>query len=128
MNTRMGKGIRGLMFATAILNTLGAITFVPAMTAMRASGDLPNDANPLYLWMISLWIFFFGVAYLYLGITGKIEKVFIAVGAAGKLSFFLLLLIYALAGSLPLMAVSAGVADLIVATIFIVWLLRLPRS
>lgn len=123
-NTLMGKGMRRVMLAAAILNTLGAITFIPAFTGLRAQGHLPNDAHPVYLWMIALWIFFFGVAYLYLGITGKVEKVFIAVGAAGKLSFFGLLLGFGLAGKLPMQAASSGIADLIFGTIFTVWLWR----
>ena len=72
--------------------------------------------------MIALWIFFFGVAYLYLGITGRVERVFIAVGAAGKLSFFGLLLGFALAGDLPIQAATSGIADLVFGTIFTVWL------
>jgi hypothetical protein len=120
----MGKKMRRVMLAAAALNTLGAITFIPAMSGLRAQGHLPNDAHPIYLWMISLWIFFFGVAYLYLGITGAVEKVFVAVGAAGKLSFFALLVAYALAGALPGMAIAAGIADFVFGSIFIVWLLR----
>jgi len=111
--TLMGKVMRRLMLAAAVLNILGAITFIPAFTRLRAQGHLPNDAHPVYLWMISLWIFFFGVAYLYLGITGRMEKVFVAVGAAGKLSFFGLLLGFALSGGLPIQAISSGLADLV---------------
>jgi hypothetical protein len=74
-NELMGKGMRRVMLAAALLNTLGAVTFIPAFTGLRAQGHLPNDAHPVYLWMISLWILFFGAAYLYLGITGRVEKV-----------------------------------------------------
>ena len=123
-NELMGKGMRRVMLAAAILNTLGALTFIPAFTGLRAQGHLPNDAHPVYLWMIALWIFFFGIAYLYLGITGRVEKVFIAVGAAGKLSFFGLLLGFALAGDLPIQAATSGIADLVFGTIFTVWLWR----
>jgi hypothetical protein len=121
-NELTGKGMRRVMLAAALLNTLGAVTFIPAFSGLRAQGHLPNDAHPIYLWMIALWIFFFGVAYLYLGITGRVEKVFIAVGAAGKLSFFGLLLGFALAGDLPFQAASSGIADLVFGTIFTVWL------
>lgn len=120
----MGKGMRRLMLAAAVLNTLGAITFIPALTGLRTRGHLPNDAHPVYLWMISLWILFFGAAYLYLGLTGKVEKVFVAVGAAGKLSFFGLLLGFAVAGDLPIQAASSGIADLVFGSVFTVWLWR----
>jgi hypothetical protein len=123
-NELMGKGMRRVMLAAAVLNTLGALTFIPSFTGLRAQGHLPNDAHPVYLWMIALWIFFFGVAYLYLGLTGKVEKVFVAVGAAGKLSFFGLLLGFALAGGLPIQAALSGIGDLIFGTIFTVWLWR----
>jgi hypothetical protein len=123
-NESMGKGMRRVMLAAAILNTLGALTFIPAFTGLRTRGHLPNDAHPVYLWMIALWIFFFGAAYLYLGLTGRVEKVFVAVGAAGKLSFFGLLLGFTLAGDLPLQAATSGVADLVFGTIFTVWLWR----
>lgn len=121
-NNLMGKGMRRVMLAAAVLNTLGAITFIPAMSALRTQSHLPNDAHPVYLWMIALWILFFGVAYLYLGVTGAIEKVFVAVGAAGKLSFFVLLLAYSLSGMLPMMAATAGIGDLIFGSIFTIWL------
>lgn len=120
----MGKGMRRVMLAAAVLNTLGAVTFIPAMSALRAQSHLPNDANPVYLWMIGLWIFFFGAAYLYLGVTGAIEKVFVAVGAAGKLSFFALLLAYSLSEALPMMVATAGIGDLVFGSIFTIWLLR----
>jgi len=118
----MGNGMRRVMLAAAVLNTLGAITFIPAFTGLRVQGHLPNDAHPVYLWMIALWIFFFGVAYLYLGITGRVEKVFIAVGSAAKLSFFGLLLGFALAGDLPIQAATSGIADLVFGSVFTVWL------
>jgi hypothetical protein len=113
--------MRNTLFVSSAVNLLGAITFVPAFRLLRDRSQFP-DAHPLYLWIISIWILAFGAGYLYMALTRRPDKIFIAVGAAGKLSFFVLLLCYSLGGLFPLSTAFSAIVDLILAVIFIGWL------
>lgn len=113
--------MRITLFATALVNLLGAVTFIPQIRTLRDQSQLP-DAHPIYLWTISLWILFFGIGYLWMALTRRPDKIFIAVGAAGKISFFLLLLCFAIAGAFPISTAFSAVVDLIIGIIFIAWL------
>ena len=75
--------MRVAMLVTAVMNMLGAITFLPAAGAMRAMGGLPAESHPLYLASISVFILVFGAAYLWIGLSGKADRQFVAVAAAG---------------------------------------------
>jgi hypothetical protein len=84
-------------------------------------------AHPLYLWILSIWIFGFGACYLSMAITQRHDRTFIAIGAVGKLSFFGLMAVYALMGEISGMAIGAAVGDLVFAMIFVYWLLTSGR-
>ena len=122
MPIRTGKWMRRAFLATAAMNLLGALTFLPSLTIIRETFGLPNQAHPLYLWIISIWIFAFGLCYLWLGITGRRERLFVVIAATGKLSFVALLFGYALAGEIPLLTAFSGLGDLFFGIIFVVWL------
>ena len=111
-----------MMLATGIMNMGGTFLFTPAASRLRDSLKLPALSHPLYLWIIALWIFAFGVAYLSLAITGRPERLFIAVGAFGKAVFSLLLIGYSIGGTIPLFTASLGLSDLFFAVIFVRWL------
>ena len=115
--------MRVVMLVTAIMNILGAITFVPSARALRVMGGFPALAHPLYLSTIGAFIGIFGLAYLWSAVTGKADRQFVAVAAAGKLTFFALLVRYAWAGVLPLSAALSGTGDLVIGGLFLVWLL-----
>ena len=114
---------RRSLFLTGLLNLFGAVLIAPPSVALRALAGLPESGHPLHAWLLSLWILFFGVAYLRLSVSTAQERYFVAIGAAGKASFSLLLVAYALAGELPVRAALAGSADLAFAAIFAWWLL-----
>ena len=120
--TRLPTWMRVVMFATAIMNVLGAITFVPRARALREMSGFPIVAHPFYLSTIGAFILVFGLAYLWSGIAGRTDRLFVAVAAAGKLMFFALLVRYTVAGILPSAAVLSGMGDLIVGSLFLVWL------
>ena len=124
MNTpkRMGKWMRRAFLATAAMNMLGALTFVPFITIFREAFKLPNQTHPFYLWIISIWIFAFGLCYLWLGITGKYERLFVVLAATGKLSFVAILFGYALAGEIPMLTALSGLGDLFFGVVFVLWL------
>lgn len=104
------------------MNMAGAVMFIPSFHALRDFGGLPEAGNPFYSWVLSLWIFFFGIFYLRLAFAKTPERFFVGIAALGKSSFAVLLIILALTGELPLRAAFAGVPDLIIAVIFFAWL------
>lgn len=116
--------MRVAMLVTAVMNMLGAITFLPAAGAMRAMGGLPAESHPLYLASISVFILVFGAAYLWIGLSGKADRQFVAVAAAGKLSFFGVLVWYWVTGTIPAQAALSGVGDLVFGSLFLFWLVR----
>ena len=126
--TRMGKWMRRAFLATAAMNMLGALTFVPFIKTFRESFNLPNQTHPFYLWIISIWIFSFGLCYLWLGITGKRERLFVVIAAMGKLSFVALLFSYALTGEIPLLTAFSGLGDLFFGVVFVLWLWKTRRE
>ena len=118
----LDRFFRRALLATGLLNFFGALLIAPPSVALRALAGLPESGHPLYSWILSLWILFFGVGYLRLSRSTAQERYFVAIGASGKASFSLLLAAYALAGDLPVRAALAGSADLGFAAIFAYWL------
>ncbi len=116
------------MIVTALMNVLGAITFVPAARPLREMGGLPGDAPALYLATLAAFVLIFGIAYLWAGVTGTADRLFIAVATAGKLSFAGLVMAFAASGLLPPKAAQAGIGDLVFGLLFLVYFVRLPRS
>lgn len=118
--------MRVTMLATALLNILGSVAFIPSARALREWGGLPAETHPLYLTTVGAFIFIFGCAYLWVAITGKADQLFVAVGAAGKLVFFGLLVGYSIAGLLPATAALSGAGDLVFGILFLKWLFSAP--
>jgi hypothetical protein len=114
--------MRSVFLITGVINMVGALFFVPRVGFGRALLGLPVGAYPLYLWIIASWIFLFGVAYFYLAITGKPERLFVYVGAFGKLFFGLLLIGYWLNSDVSFWAVLAALTDISLSGIFLFWL------
>lgn len=114
--------MRWAMFGTAVMNLAGAVTFFPVAQSLRDLGGLPGDGHPLYRSTVGAFVFIFGVAYLWAGIRGAADQLFVAVAAAGKLAFSGLLAWYWSTGSLPVAAVLAGAGDFFFGTAFAAWL------
>jgi hypothetical protein len=64
----------------------------------------------------------FGFGYLWTAIAGRADRLFIALAAAGKTAFVLLLVALWTGGTLPLRAPLVGSADLVFALLFVRWL------
>jgi len=120
--TTLPRWARPALWATAIVNFLAAAGFLPPAHALRAAAGLPDDGHPLYLMALSLFVLLFGVAYLRWAQTGRADRLFLALAAVGKLSFFSLLLGFWIAGTLPLRAPLAGAWDLVFGIMFLRWL------
>lgn len=116
------KWMRYALFATVPVNFLGAAIFLPPYPEFRTQFTLP-EPHPFYLWILAVWIFVFGCCYLFMAVTESRDRIFIATGAMGKLSFSVLLIAYAAAGTVPISTAASGLVDLVLAIIFIVWLL-----
>jgi hypothetical protein len=122
------KWMRGALLATAIMNIGGSAAFLPGAEALRAFGGMPEDGHPLYMMTVGLFILSFGLGYLYAGITGTADRLFIAIAALGKLTFFGLLVYLWLDGELPWMLPAAGTGDLAFGSLFLWWLAGLNRT
>jgi len=118
--------MRATLFATAAMNMLGAAAFLPAAQPLRDLGGLPDADHPLYLATVGIFIFVLGLGYLGCAVLGRADRLFIAVGATGKLAFFTLLAGLCAEGQLSIEAPLAGAGDLLFGILFVVWLLR-PR-
>lgn len=118
----MENWFRNALFATAAMNLLGAPIFVPPNEFARKMLGFP-ESDALYLWIFAAWIFGFGVCYFLTALYRRREKMFIAIGAIGKLSFFAVVLICAVSGKISFLAPLAAVGDLIFGALFVYWLL-----
>jgi len=120
--TTLPTWMRRALFATAAMNTLGAALFAPSAHALRAVAGFPEAERPLYLAIVSMFVLLFGVGYLWAAVAGRADRLFIAVAAAGKLSFFALLVSFWAAGALPVRAPLVGTGDLVFGILFLIWL------
>jgi hypothetical protein len=108
------------------MNAAGALAFTPWGRWIRDLGGFPDGSHALYLLVIAVFVGLFGVGYLYAGLTGHLDPLFIAISAAGKLAFVALLTGFWLAGELSIRAPLAAVGDLFFGVLFVMWLLGRP--
>lgn len=111
------------LIVTGALNMFGAVLFLPASESMRAANGFPAGSHSFYLSIISSWIFLFGLCYLWLGIKGRNERLFLVIGAAGKAAFVMLAFLFAALGDIPLMTALSSLPDLLFAAIFTYYLI-----
>jgi hypothetical protein len=114
--------MRRALYATAVMNVVAAVAFLPPAHRLRALVGFPEADHPLYLTTVSIFVLLFGLAYLSLAVSGRPDRFFITIAAAGKLSFFALLVGLCLAGMLPLKGALAGTGDFVFGVLFLVWL------
>jgi hypothetical protein len=120
--------MRGALFATAGMNILAAPVFMPAATSLRTVAGFPEGGHPFYLVTVGMFVLTFGFAYLWAAVTGRAERLFIAVAAAGKLSFFGLLVWFWAVGAVPLRAPVLATGDLVFGVLFLAWLFGPPAT
>lgn len=115
--------LRRTLFSTGVMNIVVACVFLPGATWLRAAAGLPETAPSIYLLTVALFILLFGCGYLWTALHGCAERLFIALGAGGKLAFFTLVLVHWMLGELPLRAATLASADLIFGGLLLLWLL-----
>jgi hypothetical protein len=108
---------RRALLVTAAMNVGGAVVLSPPFPFVRQLLGMP-EAPPLYGWLVSLWVLFFGLCYGRLARMDTDERLFLVIAAAGKATFALLLVADWLAGALPVAAPLAGAPDLAFAALF----------
>lgn len=116
--------MRRALLATAAMNLVAAGAFLPSAGAVRALAGLPDDTHPFYLATIAMFVLLFGLGYLWSGATGRADRLFIVISAIGKVSFFMLLVVFWSAGQLSPRAPLLGSADLFFGVLFLIWLSR----
>jgi hypothetical protein len=113
--------MRRTLFATAVANLSVAAMFLPAAQSVRALAGFP-EAAPFYQHLVALFIGLFGLGYLWMAVTNRGNRFFVAISAVGKLSFFVLTVHLWTVGDLPVRVPILGAGDLVFATLFAVWL------
>jgi hypothetical protein len=104
------------------MNIAAAAAFLPSAGPVRALAELPENVHPLYLATISMFILIFGIGYLWIAATGRADRLFIGLAGVGKITFFVILVGYWLAGELSVLAPLLGTADLFFGVLFLIWL------
>jgi hypothetical protein len=110
------------LWATSVANVGAALAFSPPLGAARGLLGFPADPHPLYLWTIAELVLVLGLAYGCCAFRRQAPRWFIALAAAGKLSFFATIVAFWLAGGIPFRAVFVASADLLFAVLFLLWL------
>ena len=120
--------MRNALLATAAMNILAAVAFLPPAHGLRALAGFPEAEHPLYLIVVALFVLLFGLAYLGYALRGHADRLFIALAAAGKLAFFALLVAFWAAGALPVQAPLSATGDLVFSGLFFAWLYGTPAT
>ena len=69
-----------------------------------------------------MFILIFAIGYLWIAATGRADRLFIGLAGVGKITFFVILVGYWLAGELSVLAPLLGTADLFFGVLFLIWL------
>jgi len=119
--------LRRALWLTAVANTVVAFVFAfPA--SLGRPVDLPADVPILYSLFAGLFVLLFGGAYAWLALQPRIHRPLVAFAAFGKTGAVLVVLVSWLVGaaSTRLLALISG--DLVLAGVFVAWLLANPAE
>lgn len=110
------------LWTTVPINATGAVIF--STPALRQLIGLPVPAHSFYGLLIGVWIGLFSLGFLNLAISKRYDRTFLFVGAFGKLSFFVLALVYFFGSELGGLALLASSIDAVLAGMFLFYLAR----
>src|SRR5215510_5727643 len=108
--TPLPTWMRRALLATAAMNILATPLFLPGADPLRAVAGFPQGGSPFYLALAAMFVLVFGLGYLFAGITGRADRLFIGAAAVGKTSFFALLMGFWAGGFVPWRAPLLGSA------------------
>lgn len=115
--------LRILLLISGPLNLFGSIIFLPPSFTLRSVLGVP-EAPAMYLWILSTWIFAFGVAYAWQGWTYSFNRGLLAVGAFGKMTFAASLSTFGIHSAHPVQSIAGASPDFAIAVAIILWLCR----
>jgi len=110
--------LRGALWASVALNALGVIVFAP-LAIGRPSSLLPVPLSPFLAGQMGLVIALFGGVYFWLARQPIVHRPLLVVGGLGKLGFFGLAVVYAVAGLVPLQVAISALPDLVLGTLLL---------
>ncbi len=113
--------MRRALHATTFANIAASALFAFPDSIGQLAG-LPTPVPHLYSSFIALLVLLFGVTYGWLARQPVINRPLVAFSAAGKSTFFAVVLICWLLGEVPVLSVLFAAGDLVFAAIFVWWL------
>jgi hypothetical protein len=113
--------MRRALLATAVMNILATGLFLPPAAALRELAGVPPAEHAIYLMTIAMFVFSFGLAYLYAGLTGRADRLFLALAGGGKLAFVALLLFFWASGDVALRAPLSALGDVVFGVLFLTY-------
>lgn len=110
---------RALFFSAALFNLLVALGFALPNSPVWALLGMAPPQPLLLLHLLIAFILLFGLAYLWIGIDVRGKGPLIVLGAAGKITMFVLALTHWLLGMAPAAFPALGLGDLVYAALFL---------
>jgi len=126
MSQTLSKWFRKILFASVIINFLGAFILFPYFqitASLRKFIGFPEATLQFYPLLVSIWIALFAAAYLWLALRNKDNLMFFCFAAFGKLSFTATIIFLYLQGSLGFLTLGAALVDLVLALLFLAYVI-----
>ena len=114
---------RRVLSLAFLVNVTGGLLFFPLYSQGRRLLGLPIT-HSFYLYIISIWILLFAGAFFYMLRQDKVNHSVLFLSALGKLSFVALIFIFIVQGQMGILAGLAGLTDLWLAVLFIIFIRR----
>ena len=115
--------VRRALWISVVYNSGGALLFAFPSSSLGRLAGLPSPVPPIYSTLVALFVALFAGLYGWLAMQPKIDRPMVALGAIGKAGAFSSMVALWGFGELRALVVLAGTGDLILAAIFIWWLL-----
>lgn len=116
--------IRPVFGLSAVFNFGAAFLFAFPATPLGQWIGLPSEVPVLYSALAAMFVVLFGGMYAWLAMQPALPRPMVALAAIGKSSAFLLALVLWFAGEVPGRLVQLSVGDLLLAAIYVRWLMR----
>ena len=113
--------LRRALLATAAMNILVGLAFASGSASILGAAGLPSGVDAFYTLTVGLFVLLFGLGYLGAAGAERPERLFIALGGVGKLSFVALVAALWMTGRLPARAPIAASPDLAFGLAFLAW-------
>lgn len=120
--------LRRMLWLAALTNLSGAVLFAFPASPMAQLAGFPAEVPLLYRLLCADFVLLFGGSYAWLAGHRPLLRPFVAFGAIGKLSAFLLMVALWLGGAVVWRAVALLSADLLLAIGFFWGLAETPAA